>query len=41
MVPLYQTLAPTKKGEKPAPEDENDRKKGLNGHATTPGRTII
>jgi hypothetical protein len=35
----YQTLAPTQKGEKPAPEDENDREKGRNGHATPPGST--
>jgi hypothetical protein len=35
----YQTLAPTQKGEQPAPEDENDREKGRNGHATPPGNT--
>jgi hypothetical protein len=35
----YQTLAPTQKGEKPAPADENDREKGRNGHAPPPGST--
>jgi hypothetical protein len=34
----YQTLAPTQKGEKPAPEVENDREKGQNGHAITSGK---
>jgi hypothetical protein len=39
MVPLSDTtpVAPTQKGEKPAPEVENDREKGRNGHATPPG----
>jgi hypothetical protein len=34
----YQTLAPTQEGEKPAPEEKNDREKGQNGHANTSGK---